>query len=145
VSVTAISIALRAEVRSRANGLCEYCHSSELVSGHYFEVDHVMPESKGGQIHLDNLALACRSCNLHKADRVDGRDPNTGQLVKLFNPRLQRWQDHFAWSNDGAQVMPLTPVRRATIVALNMNDLLVVSARAIWVTAGKHPPEKPTF
>ena len=144
MSVTAISIALRAEVRSRANRLCEYCYSSELASGHYFEVDHVMPESKDGQTNLDNLALACRSCNLHKADRVDGRDPDTGELVKLFNPRLQKWQDHFAWSNDGVQVLPLTPVGRATIVALNMNNLLVVSARAIWVTAGKHPPEKLT-
>jgi len=122
--------------------LCEYCRSSEQASGHYFEIDHVVPESKGGSTSFENLALACRTCNARKADRTEGLDPETGDTVALFNPRSQDWQDHFAWSNDGTRVLPLTQTGRATLEALQMNDVLIVGARAVWAAAGIHPLER---
>ncbi len=33
------------------------------------EVDHVIPQSRGGHDHLDNLQLLCSHCNRIKGDR----------------------------------------------------------------------------
>jgi hypothetical protein len=89
----------------------------------------------------DNLWLSCRLCNEAKGVLVEATDPETGATVPLFNPRTQAWQDHFAWSQDGTQVMGQTPAGRATVSALDLNSELRVRARAIWVEAGWHPPE----
>jgi 5-methylcytosine-specific restriction endonuclease McrA len=31
-------------------------------------IDHVLPRSRGGTWHIDNLVIACRACNTMKAD-----------------------------------------------------------------------------
>src|SRR5271165_4288477 len=36
----------------------------------------------------DNLALACYHCNAHKGPNLSALDPESGALVRLFNPRL---------------------------------------------------------
>ena len=62
-----IGAKFRAEVRSRANNTCEYCQlhqdDSPLASLH---VEHIIPKTHGGSDDLENLALACIDCNLHK-------------------------------------------------------------------------------
>jgi hypothetical protein len=60
--------------------------------------------------------------------------------VPLFNPRAQRWNDHFAWSADATRVEGSTPVGRATVIALRMNQPLIVTARGRWARVGLHPP-----
>lgn len=82
------------------------------------------------------------SCNGNKRDHTHGRDPDTGELGALFNPRTQSWVEYFSWSRTGIEILPLTGVGRVTIAALKMNDPLVVGARAIWVVAKVHPPIK---
>jgi len=47
-------------VTQRANRCCEYCLYPQAASSTLLEIDHVIPESKGGLTKLDNLALACR-------------------------------------------------------------------------------------
>jgi hypothetical protein len=37
----------------------------------------------------------------------------------LFNPRVQRWSEHFRW--DGHRVVALTPTGRATVATLELN------------------------
>ena len=34
-----------------------------------FEVDHIIPRSRGGTDHIDNLQLLCTHCNRTKGDR----------------------------------------------------------------------------
>jgi hypothetical protein len=63
--------------------------------------------------------LACHHCNRHKGPNLAGIDPNTGQMVPLFNPRTQRWGDHFELQ--GEWIMGLTPIERATAWVLAMN------------------------
>jgi hypothetical protein len=84
--------------------------------------------------------MACGYCNLHKGERTTARDPLTEELVPLFNPRQQRWSDHFQWVDDGATILGLTPVGRATADALQLNRPLLVEARRLWVMVGWHPP-----
>lgn len=42
----------------------------QLAEGYrYVQVDHMVPRSKGGADHLDNLVLACTQCNQQKKAR----------------------------------------------------------------------------
>lgn len=137
-----ISAQLRELVRQRAAYLCEYCRASEWLAGQRSHIDHILPDSKGGATAADNLCLACAACNGSKLDRIEALDPSTGTIEPLFNPRRQRWQEHFAWSEDGTQIIGVTPCGRATVDALRLNRPLAVSARAIWVSVGRHPPKE---
>lgn len=127
-------------VRLRARFRCEYCLSSETVSGQACHVDHIIPRSLGGVTSADNMCLACAACNGAKLDRVNGVDPLTGMTVALYNPRTQSWRTHFRWSSDATQIEGLTPCGRATITVLKMNRPLLVSARSLWVSFHRHPP-----
>jgi hypothetical protein len=86
--------------------------------------------------------LACASCNGYKGANTQAVDPESGEQVALFNPRQQRWREHFAWSEEGTTIIGLTAEGRATENALKLNHPLIVAARSIWVSAGLHPPEE---
>lgn len=106
------------------------------------EIEHIIPLAQGGASDESNLWLSCPLCNRHKGDKTSALDPLTGAVVALFNPRTQLWADHFRWSEDGLHIIGLTPIGRATVAALHLDDdpdaLLV---RSYWVLAGWHPPE----
>jgi hypothetical protein len=110
------------------------------VIGPLLEIDHLVPEARGGTNAEDNLWLACPICNSHKADRIEAVDPMTGETVPLFNPRQNVWTDHFEWIEDGATLRGRSPIGRATVDALDMNDETVVAARRLWIVVGWHPP-----
>jgi len=103
-------------------------------------IDHVIPQSAGGTTSLANLALACYRCNEFKGARTNATDPQTGELVPLFNPCTQEWHRHFAWSDDALHIIGQTAIGRATVEALHLNNAWLVSARRIWIRAGFHPP-----
>jgi hypothetical protein len=125
-------------VHERANFCCEYCQTCQRVIGQAMHVEHIDPQ-RGD--HPDNLCLSCSSCNLSKAEATTSHDPETGETVRLFNPRFQRWADHFAWNDDGTHLLGKTSVARATIARLRMNRERVITARQVWVKAGEHPPD----
>ncbi|MFP4437367.1 MAG: hypothetical protein ACLFVO_08985 [Chloroflexaceae bacterium] len=79
-------------------------------------------------------------CNDHKSERVAALDPQSGEVVRLFDPRRQHWTDHFVWIDNGTVIRGLTATRRATILALNLNRPALVRARRAWVSVGWHPP-----
>lgn len=124
-------------VAERANHTCEYCHTSEDNNGQAMHIDHIDPDSGHA---LDNLCLACWNCNTSKLDVVVALDPDTGQQVPLFNPRLQVWSEHFEWIEGYTEVAGLTAIGRATVVRLKMNRRRIVTARKRWVESGFHPP-----
>lgn len=136
-----ISESLRQEVTERARGRCEYCQTQQVIVVS-MEIDHIVPESAGGETTLDNLCLACVGCNGFKLDFQSGIDPETEQEARLFNPRVQDWRDHFRWSEDSLQIIGLTATGRATIARLRMNRDAVVNSRRRWVEAGGHPPQR---
>lgn len=131
---------LRDRVRRRAQQRCEYCQSVEWLTGQRYEIDHILPRQFGGATIADNLCLACSSCNSHKHARTSGIDPQSGENCPLYNPRLQIWTEHFVWDRDATQIIGTTPIGRATVVTLSMNNALVVAARSYWASTGQHPP-----
>ena len=102
-----------------------------------------MPRSTGGQTLESNLALSCQGCNNHKAIKTVARDPLTGLLTGLFNPRLERWGEHFAWNDDYTTVEGITTTGRATVAALRLNREALVNLRRVLFAAGEHPPAEP--
>jgi hypothetical protein len=136
-----ISKALRDVVAQQARYRCGYCLTQEAVVGTPMEVDHIIPESLGGLTEETNLWLACSLCNNHKGDRIAALDPETGEVVRLFDPRRQVWREHFTWSMEGDRMIGRTPTGRATIIALNVNRPSLVRARQAWVSVGWHPPD----
>jgi hypothetical protein len=107
-----ILASLRREVRERAGERCEYCllAESQVVVPH--EPDHLIALKHGGQTTSENRALACFDCNRFKGSDIASIDSVTGELVRLFNPRRQRWFEHFRLN--GAHIVSLTPVGRVT-------------------------------
>jgi hypothetical protein len=138
---TDISEALRNAVRERAKGRCEYCLTSEVLSGIRCQTDHIIPRSRGGTTTADNLCLACAACNGHKHARTHATDPASGAEVPLFDPRRQHGHEHFSWSTDNTERIGQTPTGRATIAVLRLNDALIVAARSLWTGMGVHPPQ----
>ena len=132
-----ISAVLREQVRRDSHARCGYCHSPEAFLGMPLDVDHLIPEAVGGHTTRDNLWLACSRCNDFKGDRVDVVDPVTSERVVWFNPRRQRWSDHFEWTADGAHIRGRTAVGRATVEGLHLNNDFIVIARRFWVEAGR--------
>lgn len=106
------------------------------------EIEHIVPESLGGLTVEANLWIACKLCNDHKRERIEAPDPLTNVIAPLFNPRTQRWSEHFTWTPEGERIIGLTPTGRATVVALKLNRSVLVDARQVWVAAGLHPPKE---
>lgn len=135
------SAELRRRVKLRANNNCEYCKAIGSFSFHPFPVEHIIPNSKGGNDDENNLANACQFCNGSKSDKTEALDPLTGLVVQLFNPRKQIWSEHFAWSDDFTLVIGISPTGRATVNCLKMNRKEAINLRAALRDFGVHPPE----
>jgi hypothetical protein len=132
--------ALRQAVRTRANHLCEYCHAAEAWQYVEFTMEHLIPLAAGGATSFDNLALACFACNRRKWHQRSAVDPDTGAVTRIFNPRVDTWNEHFAWSVDGLEVIGLTAIGRATVARLEFNRERVKPIRATDILVGHHPP-----
>jgi hypothetical protein len=135
-----LPIQLREFVRQRSKYLCEYCQTNERWQYVRFTIDHVVPVNAGGSDHPENLALACFHCNRRKSNKQSSVDPLTNEDVPLFNPRIQRWTDHFRWTENGLKIEATTAAGRATIGLLEMNRSRVLDIRRADVEAGRHPP-----
>lgn len=128
-------------VRQRARGICEYCQSQEDFATESFSIEHTIPVSSGGETKLENLALACQGCNSHKYIKTSGEDPSDGTAVALFNPRQQKWEDHFQWNENYLEIIGITPCGRATVSTLKLNRQRLINLRRAVYALGEHPPK----
>lgn len=126
-------------VATRAGHRCEYCHAPEVIFNFTHEVEHIIPRSEHGADHVNNLALACRSCNLRKADYLTGVDESTGREERLFHPRLDNWSDHFQVEIETGVIRGLTAVGRATVTRLQLNSAAQLEARRLWIDLAIFP------
>ena len=75
----------RDSVLRRDGYTCAYC------GGHGDTIDHVYPESRGGQNTWLNLVAACASCNGRKGDRT----PTEARMRLLWEPYEPRERDRY--------------------------------------------------
>jgi len=128
---------IKQQVYERAAGCCEYCQTCDYNTGQAMHIEHIDPD--GGD-SLGNLCLSCANCNLSKAVAITATDAVSGDVVPLFNPRVDSWSTHFEWIEGGLRVRGKTPFGRATVSRLRMNQERMVRARRNWIIAGNHPP-----
>lgn len=129
-----VSDSLRQQVTERANYRCEYCLLPQAMALHKHEVDHIIPTQHGGETVDYNLALSCMRCNRHKGPNVGSFDPETGELMPFFNPRLHSWEAHFML--DGAVIQPLTAEARVTVKIFSMNSEEQIAERKRLIEIG---------
>ncbi|MBI4585607.1 MAG: HNH endonuclease [Planctomycetes bacterium] len=132
---------LRRRVSEISQFRCSYCLARAELMGDQLQIDHIVPRTAGGKTVEENLCLACSSCNRFKGTRTRSIDPVSKRACPLFNPRKQDWHKHFRWNIDGTKIVGLTPVGRATISALRLNNPWIVRTREFWVRAKLHPPK----
>lgn len=137
MSVTSLPAAVRGQVHERAGGCCEYCLLAEEDAFFPHEADHIIAAKHGGASTLENLALACFDCNRFKGSDIASRDALSGELVPLFNPRTQRWNEHFRL--EGGQILPLTSIGRVTTLLLKFNLPQRIEVRTTLARTGRYP------
>lgn len=128
-----------AVVSKRADYRCEYCRAPEVVFNFPFEVEHIIPTSRKGKNDEANLALACRSCNLRKGVRINGKLASSKTEVAFFHPRNQRWNEHFKVEPDSGKIIGITLVGEVTVEYLSINSHAQVIARQLWIRLGLFP------
>jgi hypothetical protein len=132
-----ISVQLRQEVIKRVEGCCEYCLVSQEDEFFKFPIDHIIAQKHGGTSTSANLCLSCPDCNAFKGSDIASIDSKTRQLTPLFNPREQKWDEHFHFQ--GAIIEPRTPVGRVTVVILQLNRPERITDRLLLIEANRYP------
>lgn len=120
-------------VRDRAGNRCEYCLVGQRHSKLTFPIDHIIARQHGGETSPANLALCCGRCNYRKGPNISGIDPQTKQMCRLFNPRMDSWDAHFRY--EGAVLVGTTDVGRTTVVVLGMNEGVRIAVRQTLLDA----------
>ncbi len=128
---------LRRLVVARADSLCEYCliHESDTWLG--CQIDHVISEKHGGLTGADNLAYACVFCNRGKGTDLGPIAESSGNFVRFFNPRVDRWSDHFRIIGD--RIEPLTETGEVTVRILDFNSAERLLEREALCAVGRFP------
>ncbi|MEM9887970.1 MAG: HNH endonuclease signature motif containing protein [Bacteroidota bacterium] len=132
---------VKAAVAERASHICEYCICPLLLSSSPFSVEHIIPLAKNGSDDIDNLALACQGCNNFKYALTEAIDSITGEYAPLYNPRKDKWNEHFTWSDDFIELLGISPIGRATISKLKLNREGVKNQRKLLKIWNLHPPK----
>jgi 5-methylcytosine-specific restriction endonuclease McrA len=83
----------RRAVFARDNWTCQYCGTRTNLT-----VDHVIPRSKGGGSHWENIVASCAPCNRRKGDRTPGqagmhprhapRVPHAEIFIRVSSPTI---------------------------------------------------------
>lgn len=126
-------------IAQRANHRCEYCKAPEVVFNFPFEVEHIVPLSRQGSDDDANLALACRSCNLRKGNRISGLSSRSNVEARFFHPRKDHWDEHFQTNSESGEVVGVTPIGEVTVEYLEMNSSAQVAARQLWIRLNLFP------
>lgn len=121
MSSSYISTELRQQVAERAFFVCEYCliHADDTHFG--CQIDHIISEKHGGLTKSANLAYACAFCNRSKGSDIGSIDWDSGEFVRFYNPRTDRWREHFEFR--GIRIIPTSAIGRVTERLLQLNHI----------------------
>ena len=67
----AINNSLKYDIMKRDNFRCNYCGRSPAIDSDVeLQIDHIIPVTKGGDNHIDNLKTICKKCNIGKYNKL---------------------------------------------------------------------------
>jgi hypothetical protein len=136
-----IPVELRRLIRLQFKNRCAYCQTAEDLTPVTFEIEHIDPISLGGESVLENLCLACPSCNRFKSNHTFVTASEPQQTIRLFHPQRDDWSEHFLWDQDATRLIGLTEIGKSTIEQLRINRPQYVHVRRMWVAMNEHPPD----
>ena len=134
-----VGVELRRLIAERAGFLCEYCLVAESDTFFGCEVDHIISEKHGGATEAVNLAYASAFCNRHKGSDVGSIDWQSRHFSRFYNPREDRWSEHFLL--DGIEIQPRTMIGRVTVRILKMNVDERLLERRVLQAQERYPSE----
>lgn len=79
----------RHSVFERDKNVCQYCGKSFGRS--QLTIDHVIPQSRGGEDTWENLVVACTRCNVRKGSRT----PQEAGMKLIRQPEAPPWLPRF--------------------------------------------------
>ena len=85
------------------------------------------------------MALACVFCNGYKGSDIASLIPETDELIRFYNPRIDRWREHFRLN--GVIIEPLTDIGEATIRILKINHEDQILEREVLNRRGRYPSQ----
>jgi HNH endonuclease len=132
-----ISAGLRRRVEEADRDCCAYCRLRRTDHILPFEIDHIVSLRHSGDTVFENLCLSCYDCNHNKASDIASADPLTKIATFIFNPRTQKWDDHFRLN--GSYIEPLTPEGRVTVFLLDLNAESRIEERTMLTQLGSYP------
>ncbi|MCA9188903.1 MAG: HNH endonuclease, partial [Planctomycetales bacterium] len=117
---------------------CEYCmlHEDDAFLPH--EPDHIIAVKHRGQTTEKNLAWTCFVCNRSKSSDLASVDESTGEIVRLFHPRSDSWDEHFELMKDGS-ILARTAIARVTIALLKLNRPELLAIRILLAKSNRKP------
>jgi hypothetical protein len=129
---------LRRQVRERSGYRCEYCliHEDDAFLPH--EPDHIIAVKHLGATTEGNLAWTCFVCNRGKGSDIASVDGATGDIVRLYHPRTDKWEDHMELSIDGS-VVARTAIGRVTVSLLKLNRPELLAIRKLLAISARKP------
>ena len=129
---------LRRLIRERAGHRCEYCLLDEDDAFLPHEPDHIIAVKHRGETNEGNLAWTCFVCNRSKGSDLASVDETTGEIVRLFHPRTDSWDDHLELMKDGS-LSAKTAIGRVTITLLKLNRPELLAIRALLAKSIRKP------
>jgi hypothetical protein len=132
-----ISEKQRLEIGIRANFVCEYCLIHEADGFFEHQIDHIISIKHGGGNHNDNLAYTCVFCNRNKGSDIGSVLLPEIVFVRLFNPRLDDWNEHFELR--GALINAKTDIGKVTLKVLKFNTKERLAERQSLQQVGRYP------
>ncbi|MEZ4775028.1 MAG: HNH endonuclease signature motif containing protein [Bacteroidia bacterium] len=132
-----ISKLIRKLVIERAGNRCEYCRIPQAITNYDFHIEHIIGIQHGGENSLENLAWCCAFCNWKKGPNIATILDGEKQIIPLFNPRSQKWFDHF--ETRGGHITAKTDIGKATIKLLEFNLPERIEIRDVLTQAGYYP------
>jgi hypothetical protein len=123
-------------VRDRAAGRCEYCRLPQSAAPYLaFHLEHIVAQQHVQDDSAENLALACPDCNRRKGPNLSTVNRETGELIRLFHPRIDVWEEHFEFQ--GPLIIGRTAIGKATVELLQMNADERVEMREELLSSGE--------
>ncbi|WP_293157669.1 MULTISPECIES: hypothetical protein [unclassified Microcoleus] len=67
----------------------------------------------------------------NKGSDIASIDPETGEVVRLYNPRKDRWADHFQLQTESGTIEPLSAIGRVSVYLLQVNRAECLTQRKL--------------